>query len=96
MTWLAIVVGLLAAARLTRVVTDDDWPPAAWARRTAIRRLPAGWGDGVVCPYCVGFWTTALVGAPVAVWGLTWWWWVLAGWLAAAYPVAWIVRLDVR
>lgn len=52
----------LAAARLTRLVTADTWPPAAKAREAAYRHIEArapGWGHGVDCAWCVSPWVAA-------------------------------------
>lgn len=54
----------LAAARLTRLITADTWPPAVKARETAyqhIEQRAPGWGHGVDCAWCVSPWVAALL-----------------------------------
>ncbi|MDN5919004.1 MAG: DUF1360 domain-containing protein [Pseudonocardia sp.] len=58
----ALVVDTLAAARLTRLVTDDTWPPAVAARTAAIRwadRHTPRWSHGIDCPWCMSPWIAA-------------------------------------
>jgi hypothetical protein len=103
--WVAVaVVTVMSAARLTRLVTQDVYPPAKRAREAYIRRVihansrhprvDVDWSELVRCPYCAAPYITAAVVA----WGaLTDWhtpWWVVNGVLAAAYAAAIVVERD--
>jgi len=101
---LAIAVGIVSIARLTRLFTQDTWPPVAWLRSkwdNALTRVSpegevkvSGWIDFLHCPYCLAVWLTV----PIGLWG---WltnlqpaWWVFNGWLAAAYVASMVVQRD--
>lgn len=51
----------LTAARLTRLVVADDWPPSEWLRNKVADRTgeDSSWTTLVTCPWCWGVWTTA-------------------------------------
>ena len=50
----AASVGVVAAARLTRLVTKDHWPPMAWARRKYVEVTgDSEWSVLAECPFCV-------------------------------------------
>lgn len=89
-----LVVG--AAARLTRLVTDDTiGRPARDALRTAGRRLAGAdglvWADELAtCPWCAGFWVALAVVASWAAWGAHPAWQAVAGVLAVAWAVGWL------
>jgi hypothetical protein len=66
------VVYVLAAARITRLITHDSLPPMARLRDYVLDR----WGDDpwselIVCPWCMGVWisigTTVVVSTPADV-----------------------------
>lgn len=66
MSALTFVVAALATFRLTRMVTTDDLPVFARPREALLRRWTRGkassWkADGLTCPWCVGFWVSAIV-----------------------------------
>lgn len=73
------MVAVFCAARLTRLLAFDDWPPAAWLReRWDARTRPVADEDHVVrehpwrkllhCPYCLAPWMLApVMGAAVLV-----------------------------
>jgi hypothetical protein len=92
---LAAVVGIISAARLTRLLTQDNYPPVVWLRiKYQDRTEGTGWEDLVTCPYCAAPWIMAGIG----LWGwLTEFqtaWWVFNVWLAASYLVAMVVVRD--
>jgi hypothetical protein len=91
----AASVGVVAAARLTRLVTKDHWPPMSWARRKYVEMTKGTeWSVLAECPFCVAPYVVAA--------DLTWAlrsdldkkWWVVNGWLAASYAASWIVVRD--
>jgi hypothetical protein len=88
----AAVVGVLAAARLTRLIVYEAFPPAVWLRTRLAGR--GRWRDLVGCHYCTAPYVTAVVlGAGWAV-GWSLWWWVPTVWLAASYVAAMVVSWD--
>lgn len=102
--WLAVVATtIISAARLTRLMVADKFPPVKW-----IRDKYSDWTDAtewwwlVNCGYCFSFWATAFV----VVWG---WlsgaydgvsgnapliWWLVNGTLAASYLAAILMAHD--
>lgn len=91
----AVIVGILSAARLTRLLVDDSWPPSAWARdRWRVLVRDGKWSDLVDCAFCAAPYFTAGVLA-TALWSdLAQWWWIINGWLAASYIASMIVVRD--
>lgn len=93
----AVVVGLLSAARLTRLLTQDSFPPAAWLRRKWDEVTDDGdWSILAHCHWCMGPWMTLPVGAWALLSELHISWWLFNGWLAAAYVVSMIVERDEK
>lgn len=91
----AVLTGILSSARLTRLLTQDEFPPAVWLRiKWDTLTEDNGWNKLFHCHWCMAPWTTAVVG----LWG---WlsdlhvsWWVFNIWLAAAYVNSMIVERD--
>lgn len=98
MDWLlvaACVVGVLSTARLTRLVTQDSFPPAAWLRikwDTLTKDGP--WSTLVHCHFCFSPYAGAVVLATAILTELHPWWWIINGWLAGAYVASIIVERD--
>lgn len=96
----AFVVGVLAVARVVRLIVDDDYPPMVWARRKFVEHVPDDWSELVECPFCVAPYVTA-VAAGLTWWSfngdgkLDWWWWVPTLWLAVSYLAAMVNTRDV-
>lgn len=91
----AIVVGILSAGRLTRLVTADTFPPAAWLRANYAKWTKDGdWSVLAQCPWCFGPWASAAVLAWALLSDFHWSWWLFNGWLAGSYIVSWIVFHD--
>lgn len=96
---LAILVAIIGAARLTRLVTYDDYPPAIALRMWWNRVTDDGpWAKLVHCPWCFGPWA---FGAAVISFLLTfvyppfaWVWWLWWGILAGAYLTSQYVYFD--
>jgi hypothetical protein len=87
-----LLLGALATARLTRLITTDRITQAP--RNALLRRLD---GDGllaylVVCDWCVSVYTGAAVAA-VAAWGPHWSAWILAA-LAFSYAAGWLAARE--
>lgn len=92
----AFAVGVLAVARLTRLVVDDDWPPMVWARRVWDRLTAnSAWAVLVECPFCVAPYIAAFSIAWAVLSDLHWTWWLFHGWLAVAYLAAMVNVRDI-
>lgn len=90
----AVLVGVLASARLTRLLVLDDYPPSIWLRERWHAHTNESWGDLVDCVYCASPWVTLPVLMTGVLSGLHPIWWLVAGWLAAAYVASMIVAYD--
>jgi hypothetical protein len=92
---LAVVVWIVASARITRLLTQDSFPPVVWLRMKWDDKTEGnGWNVLFHCHWCMSFWVTAAIG----VWGflsnLHWTWWILNVVLAASYISAFVVERD--
>ena len=91
----AASVGVVAAARLTRLVTKDHWPPMSWARRKYVEVTgDSEWSVLAECPFCVAPYVVAADLAWAVNSELDKKWWLVNGWLAASYAASWIVVRD--
>lgn len=103
--WIAMaLVAITSAARITRLVTADKWPPVVWLRLRwdALTDKPAkpgsqglrAWNLLLHCGYCFSFWAMAAIIA----WGyLTDWqtaWWLVNGTAGASYLSAILMAND--
>ena len=87
----AVLVGVLASARLTRLLTTDTWPPSVWLRvKWAEVTKDGPWYDLVECPWCASPWIVAVNLAAALVTDLHPAWWIFNGWMAASLVVAWV------
>lgn len=93
--WLAIVVAALSIARLTRLITQDIYPPVAWLRAKWAGLTHDGeWAELVTCPFCAAPYIAAVILAWGWFSGPHWTWWAFNGWLAFAYVGSMIVVRD--
>lgn len=100
----AAIVATLSAARITRLFTQDVYPPVArlrawWEDRVERSRFDDEWATLATCPYCAGFWVSGLVAgtAWLSVWltgDIHWTWWVVNSVFALAYAAAMVVVRD--
>lgn len=91
----AVVVGIFSSGRLTRLITQDSFPPSVWLRTKWDDRTDGTqWNVLFHCHWCMSMWTTTFVG----LWGwlsnLDTAWWVFNGLVGASYVVAMIVERD--
>lgn len=87
----AVVVGVLATARLTRLIINDSWPPVLWIRVQWDRITDHGpWYDLVDCPWCLAPWLVAPNLALAVITDLHPAWWIINGWLAASLVTSWV------
>lgn len=101
---LAFALGVLAVARLTRLIYFDDFPPSVFIRRqwdrltktdpTTPTNIRVGWNKLMYCPYCLSFY----VGLAWAIWALGsdfhWTWWAASAVLGGSYVAAIVVSSD--
>lgn len=90
----AAIVGVLSAARITRLVTWDDFPPTRYLRTKYADLVGDDWGKLLSCLWCFGPWASLCV----LLWGYftecDTIWWLFNGWLAAGYLASMIVVRD--
>lgn len=99
---LAVAVGVLAVARVVRLVVDDEYPPVLKVKEAYLRHAPLDWQPLVECPWCVApyvalpavLWFASLVAWPDATWNV-YLWWIVNGWAAVAWAAAWLTLRDV-
>lgn len=91
----AAIVGILASARLTRLLVAEDYPPAVWLRMKWDTITKDGeWSKIVHCPWCASPYISAILLAWGVLSRLHWSWWVFCGWLAGSYIASWVVFHD--
>ena len=91
-------VGVVSIARLTRLWTQDAWPPMVkvrtwWITVTADKGWH-GWEDLVTCPFCAAPWITLVIGSWGWFTGFAWPWWAFNIWMAASYLAPMLVVRD--
>jgi hypothetical protein len=84
---LTLVVFILAAARVTRLLVADDItaPLRRWGARTFTDKVAVLF----VCPWCMGFWVSAVA-------AVLWWFWGDRWWLllpALAFAISYLVGI---
>ncbi|RPJ71782.1 MAG: hypothetical protein EHM24_11295 [Acidobacteria bacterium] len=91
----AFVVGVLAVARMTRLLIDDDFPPVAKLREFYVRRAPTSYESLVECPWCMSPWVALVDLAWAWGTGLHWTWWFANVWFAVAWLAAFLCARDI-
>jgi len=91
----AFVVGVIGCARITRLLTEDDWPPVEWLRGQYVRRVPESWSSLVECPFCMAPWVALLEVLTAWAWDLPWWWWLGNVWLGGSYLASILTTRDL-
>ncbi len=96
---LAILVGIVGVARLTRVIVHDDFPPAVWWRiKWAEITHDGPWKMLFYCWWCLSFWIALVcIGwfllidiHPAFMWS----WWIFWGALALSYVSTMLIVRD--
>lgn len=91
----AAVVAVLAVARFTRLIVDDDYPPMRWATTRFQLHVPERWGVLVECSWC----TSPYVAAAVVGWGwasaLHWSWWFVNSIAALSWLAGFMNARDI-
>lgn len=91
----AALVGVLATARLTRLITIDEYPPSIWLRIKWHRLTRDGsWAKLVDCPYCASPYVAAGIFGVGELTDYPFGWWLFCGWLAASYAASIVVVYD--
>ncbi len=91
----AATVGVVAAARATRLVTKDHWPPMSFVRRKYVEMTEGTeWSVLAECPFCVAPYVVAADLAWALRSDLGRKWWIANGWFAASYAASLIVVRD--
>jgi hypothetical protein len=95
----AALVGIVSAARLTRLLVNDSFPPLVWARMkwddlTADDGKDGKWTALLHCPWCAAPYISAIILAWAVLSHLHWTWWIFNGWMAGSYAASWIVFHD--
>lgn len=95
---LAVVVIVVGSARLTRIITYDDFPPIVRLRIWYDSHTSEEWSKLVHCPWCMGPWVALMAMSTFAVSSyvpvLAAIWWVFWGWLTLSYWVSQYVHFD--
>lgn len=78
--WIAVAaVTVVSSARITRLLTYDQFPPIAWLRdKYGEWTSGSDWQLLGFCAYCMSFWVTLAV--------------VLAGWFSGFHEIWWLVN----
>lgn len=92
---LALITAIVGPARLTRVLTYDTFPPAAWIRATWETITKGGeWAKLATCFWCAAPWITLVCIAWGLLSSLHWTWWLFWGWLALSYLASMVIARD--
>lgn len=91
---ITLLIGALAAARITRLITSDriTQAPRLWL---LARLEPEGLAAYLVhCTWCVSVYT-GLGAAAVGAWAGLWaWWWTIPVGLAYSYVAGWLASRE--
>ncbi len=94
-TWVAFaVVIVFGVARLGRIITHDDYPPAEFFRQKWLELVGDRWGKLALCPWCMN---PYLVAGSLAWWWFSdghWTWWFFWGWLAVSQAASTVSAYD--
>lgn len=91
----AAVVAVLSTARITRLVTWDEFPPSVWLRvKWDTLTHDGSWALLAHCGYCFGLWAASVVVGWGYLSGFHWTWWLFNGWLSVGYLAAVFMAYD--
>lgn len=92
---LALVTLVLSAARITRLLVADEFPPSIWLRmRWDTVTKDGKWALLLHCPWCMGPYISGLIALWAYLSNLHWTWWVFNAFFALGYVTSWIVFHD--
>lgn len=94
---IAAFVWIVSSARITRLITQDSFPPVVWLRIKWDDKTDGnGWNVLFHCHWCMSFWVTAIIGGWGYLSNLHWTWWIANITLAASYLSAMTVERDEK
>ena len=64
--WLLVALAALTAARLTRLIVRDEFPPIRWARNRLVDKGPEWLVDLATCVWCCSGWVS--IGVVALLW----------------------------
>lgn len=93
----AAIVTVIAVARVTKLITEDTWPPAQWGRDRWFDMFgpTSGWRELVICPFCTAPYVAAIDLAVAYFTDMHPIWWAVNIWLAVSYLAAIVVARDI-
>lgn len=96
--WIAaFIIGSLSAGRITRLFTEDDFPPIVRLRiKWDDKTDGTEWNKLFHCHWCFSFWVVVPIGAWAWLSNLHASWWVFNTIMAAAYVAPMIVERDQK
>lgn len=81
-----------ATARVTRLISRDDFPFGKVRDWALTKYGPDAWFTRLIeCPWCTGVWVAAPATASALAWGDRPWWRALAGWMALSMAASALV-----
>lgn len=90
----AVLVAWFGTARLTRIATYDDYPPAEWLRTRWIALVGEKWGKLATCIWC-GQPYIVLICMGWAYWSdFAWHWWAFWAWMALSQAGSTLLSYD--
>ncbi|ALY10551.1 hypothetical protein FDH86_gp016 [Arthrobacter phage Tank] len=94
---IAFIVGSLSAGRITRLLTQDSFPPIAWLRiKWDDKTDGSSWNILFHCHWCMSMWVTIPIGLWAWLSNLHPSWWVFNAIMAASYVAPMIVERDEK
>lgn len=100
-TVLAILVAWFGTARLTRIITHDDYPPAAWLRSRWIALTwdrkndsEGDWGKLATCIWCAQPYVVAICMVWAYFTDFHWTWWAFWAWMALSQAGSTLLAYD--
>ena len=93
------LIGIVSTARMARLLTFDDFPPAAWFRLKFASLLGSKWENLAVCPFCIAPYLMAVqIAWFLALYrhhdAFIWFWLVPNLWWAGSYVASIVVAYD--
>ena len=90
----AVLLLVLGSARFTRLVTADSYPPSVKLRIWWSNHVNEMWEPLLQCPWCFAPYVVAVNMATAWLSDMHPVWWIVNGWLSAAYAASWVVFHD--
>lgn len=93
----ATIITIIAVARITKLITEDNWPPAQWARDKWFDLFApeSAWRELVICPFCAAPYIAAIDLTVAYFTNMHPLWWAFNIWLTVSYLAAIVVSRDI-